>query len=190
MNALDLIKSRRSIGVVKPEMPPKEWIEQMLEAATWAPNHHQTEPWRFFVLTGTARNRLGEAMEEITKEGMPDPHSEESRKQLEKLRKNPLRAPVVIAVAASPSTSPKVVEVEEIEAVACAVQNMMLVAHQLGLGSVWRTGGITYHPKLKDFFGLGERDLLLGFVYVGFPDMTAKPKSRTPYSEKTVWMES
>ncbi|MCK9927534.1 nitroreductase family protein, partial [Frankia sp. Mgl5] len=140
MDLWDAITTRRSIGLVKQELPLRESIERMLEAATWAPNHHLTEPWRFFVLTGDARVRLGEAMAEIAKARLADPDTEESRKKIEKQKENPLRAPVVIAVAVAPSERENVEELEEIEAVACGVQNMLLTAHSLGLGAVWRTG--------------------------------------------------
>lgn len=59
---LEAIRARRSAGRVRAECPPKALIEQLLEAATWAPNHRLTEPWRFFVLAGEAREELGEAI--------------------------------------------------------------------------------------------------------------------------------
>ncbi len=190
MDVFQAIKGRRSIGVVKSKMPPRELIERLLDAAVWAPTHHHTEPWRFFVLTGEARNRLGEAMAQIVAAQLDDSTSEEAHKRLERERQKPLRAPVVIAVAASLSDQPNLPEIEEIEAVACAVQNMMLAAHALGLGTVWRTGEITYEPALRSFFGLGERDRLLGFVYVGYPDMPQREGKRTPFSQKTVWWDA
>lgn len=185
----EAIRGRRSVGVVKDEMPPREAIEKMLEAATWAPNHHHTEPWKFFVLTGQARHRLGEAMAEALAAKLDDPNTPEARAQLERMRKNPLRAPVIIAVAVSPSDDPRVIELEEIEAVACAVQNMLLAAHALGLGAIWRTGAICYDPRLKPFFGLSEREKLLGFVYVGYPAGPQPVGKRTPFAQKTVWMD-
>lgn len=190
LNVLEAIKSRRSIGVVKPEEPPRELIEQILEAATWAPNHHRTEPWLFFVLTGKARERLGMAMAEISI-GSLSPQEQsgpEAEQRREKELKKPLRAPVVIAVAVNPATADNIEEVEEMEAVACSVQNMLLTAHALGLGAIWRTGKICYHPQLKTFFGLTGKQQLLGFVYIGYPAMEPRPAVRTPYQEKTVWM--
>src|SRR5688572_4081782 len=59
---LRAIRERRSIGIVRPDAVPRPVIEQVLEAAVWAPNHHLTQPWRFFVLTGKAREELGDAM--------------------------------------------------------------------------------------------------------------------------------
>lgn len=190
MELWEAIKGRRSIGKVKPELPPKKYIETMLEAANWAPSHYRTEPWRFFVLTGTARERLGEAMAAIVKDTLAQPDSPESLGRLQKEKNKPLRAPVVIAVATRSSDDARVIEVEQVEAVACAVQNMMLVAHELGLGTIWRTGGITYEPRLKEFFNLKPEEQLLGFVYVGYPDQAVKPGVRKPVSEKTIWMES
>lgn len=189
MDVWQAIRGRRSVGVMKPDAPPREWIEQILEAATWAPSHHRTEPWRFFVLTGEARKRLGEVIADIVRERLNDSEMDEAKAQLERERNKPLRAPVIIAVAVSPSDDPKVMELEELEAVACAVQNMMLAAHALGLGTIWRTGQIAYEPRLRTFFGLTGREKLLGFVYVGFPKGPLPEGKRIPVAEKTVWME-
>jgi nitroreductase len=189
MDLWEALRGRRSIGVVREDMPPREAIEKMLEAATWAPNHFLTEPWRFFVLTGEARVRLGEAMAAIVAARMENPADPEAQRKLEKQRQNPLRAPVVIAVAVQPSVQERVIRQEEIEAVACAVQNMLLAAHGLGLGAIWRTGDVTYEPELKTFFGLNDDAQLLGFVYVGYPQVNKKPSPRTPFSEKTVWLD-
>jgi nitroreductase len=190
MDLWQAMRERRSIGMVKQDMPPREHIERMLEAATWAPNHFHTEPWRFYVLTGDARVRLGEAMAAIVAAKEEKPDDPDVQRKLERQRQNVLRAPVLIAVAVSPAEQERVVLIEEIEAVACSVQNMLLAAHGLGLGAIWRTGDITYQPELKKFFGLHEQEQLLGFIYVGYPQVDKKPPKRTPYTEKTVWMES
>jgi len=99
--------TRRSIGRFKPEPPPRELIEKILEAGTWAPTHHLTEPWRFFVLTGRARERLGEVMAQALAEELPDPNSQESKAKIDAERQRPLGAPVIIAVAASPKQGSK-----------------------------------------------------------------------------------
>jgi nitroreductase len=62
VQVLNTIKRRRSVGHVSREQPSQEEIERLLEAATYAPSHHITEPWRFFVLTGSARAALGDVM--------------------------------------------------------------------------------------------------------------------------------
>lgn len=190
VDLFEAIKTRRSIGKVKPEPVEKERVEKILESATWAPNHYKTEPWRFFVLTGEGRRPLGRVLAEISKEEMDDPTTEENQKKLQKAMEKPFRAPVVIGVAVTPSEAPKVIRIEEIGAVAAGIQNMLLTAHGLGLGAIWRTGKATYHPKMKELLGLKEKDEVLGFVYVGACDPWPPTKTRTPFQEKTTWIDS
>ena len=185
---INAIKTRRSIGKVKPDSVPKEMVETILEAGTWAPCHHQTEPWRFFVLTGDARKGLGNIFAQIAKGKMTEPITEEDQKRLDRECNKPLRAPVIITVAVEPSDNSKVFIQEEFAAVHAAVQNMLLAAHSLGLGAVWRTGGICYEPEVKQFFGLTGKSELVGFIYIGYPDMK-KEGRRKPFSEVTKWME-
>jgi nitroreductase len=189
MSLLEKIRRRRSIGHVKPDMPPREWIEQMLEAAVWAPNHHHTEPWRFHVLTGEARHKLGVIFAEIELEKLENKDDPVTRLIAEKAAAKPLRAPVVITAIVEPQEGPKVEEIEEICAVAAGIQNMLLVADELGLGAIWRSGDAVKHPKTRQFFGVPDKGHILGFIYVGYPDMPEREGVRTPHQEKTVWHE-
>ncbi|MDQ0253462.1 nitroreductase [Evansella vedderi] len=184
------IHERRSIGKVKSDPVEKEKIEKMLEAATWAPNHHHTEPWKFFVLSGEGRRPLGRVLAEIAKESMDDPTTTENQEKLKKAAEKPFRAPVIITVAVTPSDNPKVIPIEEVAAVSAAIQNMLLAAHAQGLGAIWRSGKPAYHPKMKELFGLREQDEVLGFVYVGYSDMPERQGKRTSFTEKTTWVDS
>ncbi|SMO73549.1 nitroreductase family protein [Melghirimyces algeriensis] len=183
------IRTRRSIGKVSENLPERELIEKILEAARWAPNHHMTQPWKYFVLTGDARTRLGEVMKEIKAESMTEDEKRDSTDRLEREAKKPLRAPVLIAAAVTPSDDPKVEEIEEVCAVAAGIQNALLMAHALGLGAIWRTGKPTYHPRMKQFFGLKERDTLLGFLYIGYPAIQPKERPRSSLEEKVEWWD-
>ena len=184
------IRERRSQGTVRPERPPREAIELILEAATWAPNHRLTEPWRFVVLAGEARRDFGRVLAEAQarRAERDGRDAAEAAKAAEKAARKPLRAPVVIAVAVEPAAGPKIVEIEEVAAGAAAVQNMLLAAQALGLATIWRTGEPTYDPAVKAFFGLRPADHLLGFVYVGFPDGPAPARDRTPADALTRWL--
>ena len=113
MNILDAIKTRRSIPIVKDEAVPKDLIEKVLEAGTYAPNHFRTEPWRFFVLTGNGRVKLGETFAEITTSQLEEKDADSSKAKVERSKKNPLRAPVVIAVGVEPSDKHNVILKEE-----------------------------------------------------------------------------
>lgn len=189
MNVMDAIQSRRSIGKVKPDPVEPEVIRTLLEAASWAPNHHNTEPWRFFVMTGEGRRVLGRAYADIAIENASDKSEAELAELRAKNESKAFRAPAVIAVAAIPSGSPKVPFVEELAAVHAAVQNMLLAAHALGLGSIWRTGEPTYHSRMRKAFGLNEDDQVVGFVYLGYPEMAERKAARTPLEQKTVWLD-
>src|SRR5579884_2362079 len=111
---LDALRARRSISRVLPDDLPRETIETIIESAGWAPNHYKTEPWRFVVISGEARDRFGDAMAESLRRRLPAPDSEDCRAMIEKERGKPLRAPVIIVVAVEPSDLPKVKEIEEI----------------------------------------------------------------------------
>jgi nitroreductase len=185
---LTALRERRSSGRVQQTPPPRATIEQLLDAATWAPNHRLTEPWRFVVLTGDARGELGAVMAAAQQRAANGVAPTEE--QLARTRAKPLRAPVIIAVAAEPAQRANVVEIEEIAAVAAATQNLLLAAHALGLGAIWRTGDAAYDPAVKAFLGLAPECHLLGFVYVGYPDTApAAPRAaRTPATALTRWL--
>ncbi|WP_055106740.1 nitroreductase family protein [Paenibacillus ihumii] len=188
MDVMEAIHSRRSIGKVKPDKIPVETIERILEAGTWAPNHKHTEPWKFFVLRGKGRERLGHALADIMREGMENPDSPEAKESLDKAFAKAFRAPVIIAAAVTPADKPGVIELEEYGAVFAAIQNMLLATYSLGLGAVWRTGEPCYHRMMNEAFGLRPQDKMLGFIYLGVSDMGELKGRREDFRSKTVWI--
>jgi nitroreductase len=188
MDVIDAIKTRRSIGKVKDDLVPSDCIEKILEAGTYAPNHYRTEPWRFFVISGDSRKKLGAVLEEIARIENTDLDPDEWNKKAEKARNNPLRAPVIIAVGVEPADKKNVIVKEEYAAVCSAIQNMLLTAHSLGLGAIWRTGAVTYQNKVKEFFGLTPKGDMAGFIYIGYPDLTPKSVMKKGFEDFTVWM--
>ncbi|WP_199615260.1 nitroreductase family protein [Paenibacillus alkalitolerans] len=185
MNLIDVIRTRRSIGRVKEDDIDRGVIQQLLDAAVCAPNHKRTVPWKFFVMAGKGRSRLGHAYAEIYRADHPD--ADEAA--LEKQRAKAYRAPVVIAAACVPSKAASVIELEEYAAVYAAIQNLLLAAHSLGLGAIWRTGEPAYSTLMNQAFGLDSRAKVLGLIYIGIPDMEPPRISCTPAAEKTVWIE-
>jgi nitroreductase len=169
---------------------PREIVERVIESGTWGPNHRRTCPWRFVVLTGGARNDLGDVMAEAYRRQQPDAFAVVTEEQLEKERNKPLCAPVVIAVFAVPSDNPRVIEIEEVEAVAAGVQNMLLTAQALGLGAMWRTGDSAYDDSVKAHLGFTPRDHLVAFVYLGYPDLIPPLRRDDGAGQFTRWMES
>ncbi|WP_102346346.1 nitroreductase family protein [Bacillus sp. Marseille-P3661] len=189
MDIFDAIKTRRSIGKVKEDPVPKELIEKILETGTFAPNHHRTNPWRFYVLTGQGRERLGDVLAEVGMSQLSQDELVNNQAKIDRLKKNPLRAPVIIAVGVEPSDKTNVIIQEEFAAVHSCVQNMLLAAHSLGLGAVWRTGAQCYHPMVRDFFKLSDKGEIVAFIYIGYPDKEPPTANKTHYSQFTTWIE-
>ncbi len=187
MSVFEAIRNRRSVGLMKPDLPPREKIERILQAGTFAPNHHEVEPWRFVVLAGTARQELGELMAESLAQKLDETESEKSLAALNKERNKPLRAPVLIVAASTQPHQPKVRDIENVEAVAAAVQNMLLVAEEEGLSAIWRTGDPAYNPKIKAFFGLEPHEHIVAIIYLGFAAVPKPERFPGPFQLKTEW---
>ena len=186
-----LIRHRRSIYPIQysGEMVKKEVITEMLENATWAPTHKLSQPWRFVVFTGDGLRRLADFMSSLYKK-VTEADGTFEEKKFKMLSTKPLMASHIIALGMVRDGKERLPEIEEIEAVASAAQNMQLTAAAHGLGSYWGSGGITYFEEAKEFFGLGPKDKLLGFMYVGTPKEGRWPRSkRKPLEEKVVWVE-
>ncbi|HEX7736897.1 MAG TPA: nitroreductase [Ktedonobacteraceae bacterium] len=188
MSIIETIARRRGIGKMTAERPTRAQIEQILGAATHAPNHHNAQPWRFIVLAGQARAELGATMAEALLARVGDLPAENGPAILEKERNKLLRAPVVIVAAAEYPRQSGVLEIENVEAVAAAVQNMQLAAEELGLASMWRTGDAAYDPRVKQWLGLNPEDHIVAFLYLGYPAIPAQERHPIPCTEKTNWL--
>ncbi len=185
----ELIKSRRSVfprQFVKGKHIPDEIIMQLLENANWAPNHKNTEPWRFHIFTGAGLKKFATFQAELYKK-----KSGENFKQdrYEKLLNNPLEASHIISIGMKRSVEISIPEVEEIAAVACAIQNIYLSTTVYGIGGYWTTGGVTFDEEAKEFFGLGKQDKLLGFFYLGYIETPSVQGKRGAIENKTVWVK-
>lgn len=186
MEIFEAIHGRVTIKNFKQDAVPREMIEKILSAAVQAPNHHKVRPWRFVVLTGSGRNKLGDVFAASFLERNPATPAE----GLSKPRSLPLRAPVVIAVAADKSLDPKIDEIENISAASAACMNILLAAHALGLGATWRSGNWVHDVKVKEFLGFAADQNILGFIYIGFPEFVPEAYVRLGFEDRVVWVNS
>lgn len=174
MDVYDALRFRRSAKTFGDRAPSREVLERIVEAATWAPNHRTTEPWRFAVLQGDARVRFGEALVE----DLAEP------KAVEALRTKVVRAPVLIVVSQHrpPGTLENAeLDLEDYGATCAAVQNLLVAAHAEGLAAKWSTGDMATAPAAFAHLGLSEADRIVALVYLGIPE-TNEPTEprRTP----------
>jgi nitroreductase len=187
-SAIDaLIRSRRSTfpkQLVSGKKIPDETVLRILENATWAPTHGRTEPWFFVVYTGEGLRRLGNFQSELYKN--EEPNFKEDK--YIKLKEQPLLASHIIAICMKRTENTRIPEIEEVAAVACAVENIYLSLNAYGIGGYWTTGGPTYLENAKTFFGLGPADKLLGFFYLGYIALPSPAGTRKPLSEKMKWV--
>lgn len=161
-------------------------IMQILENATWAPNHGQTEPWYFTVYSGEGLKILADFQSDLYRKTAGEAFKEN---KYQKLRDQPLKASHIIAIGMKRTLHKSIPEIEDIEAVACAVENIYLSVAAYGLGGYWTTGGITYIEEAKSFFGLEESDKLLGFFYIGHVAIPSAKGKRKPLDEKVRWVK-
>jgi len=181
-----IIKTRRSI---KPVMMngkriPDYQVHSLLELADWAPTHGFTEPWRFTVYSNPPEFCSQHA--ELYKQNTSAADFAEA--VYNNLSHQGDKVSHIILVSVKRGGLPKIPVIEEIEAVACAIQNILLGATALNIASYWGTGGMILKPAMKDFLCLGEEDHVAGAVYLGYTD-ELPTGSRTVQLEKKIKWE-
>ncbi len=187
-----LMRRRRSIKPVDLDavrVVDKTLLLELLENATWAPTHGLTEPWRFIVFQGASRQTLAEALQTIYQQTTPAAEFREDK--FKKMGENPLLAPVIIACVMVRSSGGKVPEIEEREALACALQNLMLSATAAGLASFWSSPPVLGTAEFQGYLGIRSEDRCVGLMYLGWPKAGLNwPRSvRQPVATKIVWNE-
>jgi nitroreductase len=164
MEAIEALLTRKSAVKLGEPTPPSTVVDTALQAALRAPDHGRLRPWRFILVSGAARERLGTLMADSLVARKPDTAPAE----IERERGKPMRAPLIIIVAAVIETDhPKIPEVEQVLSAGAAAQNIMLAFHAMGYGCMWKTGGVAYDSGVKAAFGLAEADHIVGLLYAG-----------------------
>jgi len=163
--------------------PANADLDQILAAGVRAPDHGRLRPWRFLLIRGDARHRFGDVLAESLKRRKED--LSESALQTE--HDKALRAPLIIVVVAAVRGNAKVPVIEQIVSAGAAAQNMLLAAHALGFGGFWRTGDAAYDDPVKQSFGLGADDQIVGFLYIGHIETPGRPKTPDPVGVVEEW---
>lgn len=183
MNAIDLIKARRTIRKFRPDPIPDEVINQILEAAVWAPSHRNSQPWEFAVIGPQTRNRLNQlyrkTMEEnvLSNPDLPPP----ARQGILSLMEDFGGAPYMVAVLSRPPQD----HLEALEnpiTAGVAVQNMSLAAWDRGVGSVWLSIGA--NPQAREILQVKEGYQVVAVLALGYPEMTPPAPTREPFSNR------
>src|SRR5579864_2916193 len=168
MEVEDAIRTRRTHKAFAPEPVPRELLDELLELARWAPNHHLTNPWRFRVLGPAALARLKAAA------------GPEAAAKLD-------RAPTLVVVTALGSEDP-VQDQEDLCATACATYAVLLAAHGRGLAGYWRTPGV-----LRTRVGLEALDIpsdegFVALIHLGWSPQGKEPPERLPPTDYITYL--
>lgn len=172
----ELAGRRRSNLRIDPDRAvDPDLLERLIRTAATAPNHHRTNPWRFRIITGEGRRGLGEALASDL-DGESATAVDAAR--VAKARSKYLRAPVIVAVASRPGADP-LTTTENRDAVAAAIQTLLLAATDAGLASLWSTGAAVTSGSVARFCGFDPEDAIVGLIYLGWPtallDDTERP---------------
>ena len=168
MDAIENLTRRVSNPKLIEPGPNKEQWEIIMQSALRAPDHGKLRPWRFIRIEGQGRVHFGQLLHDIKqREGA-------EQRVLEKCLNAGLRAPVLVAVVAAIKPSEKIPVIEQECSAAAAANSMVLAAHALGLAAIWRSGWACFHREVCTALGLSEQEKLVGYVYIGSPEIEAK----------------
>lgn len=163
MDALELLLNRHSCPRLAEPAPAGEALDAIFNAGLRAPDHGALTPWEFIVFGGEQRDALGQILARAAQARGED------EDKVEKARLAPLRAPLVIAVAARVKPSDKVPPLEQHLSAGCAVMAMQMAAQAQGFNGMWRSGWFIFDRQVHQELGLAEDDQLVGFLYLGTP---------------------
>ena len=179
MEALAAIQTRNSVSRLSGKVSPDD-LEKMISSGIRAPDHGMLRPWRITVIQGESLKKLGK----LFSDAKLDKDPETPQMTLDKLRSNPLRAPLILGVCAKISSESKIPEIEQVLSAGAVAQNILNSAHALGYGAIWRTGEMAYSDLVKKGLGLEKSDKIIGFIYIGQID--GKTKNLPKVDEKKV----
>jgi nitroreductase len=165
----EAIRTRRTIKAYAPRPVPREVLDELLELARWAPNHHLTEPWRFRVVGPRALEALKAAA------------GPEAAAKLD-------RAPTLVVASARLSGDP-VQDEEDLHATACATYAILLGAHARGLAGYWRTPEVLRTPAGRAAVGLRDDERFVALVHLGDARQGKEPPPRAPVRDFVRYLE-
>jgi nitroreductase len=185
MHISDAITIRRSTKRFTDRSVTREEIAALLQAAVHAPNHHLTQPWRFYVLGPDARYAYGLALGD--RKARKIENADAAQAMREKVAAEHRALPAMIAVAVVNNDNAEIRE-EDYAAVMMGIQNLSLTAVSMGLGTHIKTGAVMSDPVARAATGVAENERIIALVNVGEPTETPVPSTRRPASELTTWL--
>jgi nitroreductase len=182
----NIIKSRRTTkpSLMNGKKIPDEQVHALLALADWAPTHAYSEPWRFIVFAGEQVNQFSKQHALLYQQFTPADKFLQSK--FDSIIANGDKASHLI-VCYMKRSNEKLPVMEELAAVSCAVQHILLGATALGIASIWSTGGMVLHQAMKNYLELANADEIVGQLYLGYSDEVIDGKRKIALQEKVSW---
>jgi nitroreductase len=185
MRLSEAIQQRRTIKRFTNRAVSRDEIEVLISAATAGPNHRLTQPWRFYVLGPEARHGYGLALGDRKARKLEDPAAAQAMRETVAAEHRAL--PAMLAVAMVTNENAEIRE-EDYAAVMMGVENLLLAAVEMGLGTALKTGAVMDDPAARRAAGVREGERVVVVVNIGEPAEVPPPKRREPASTMTTWM--
>ena len=185
----DLIRTRRNTKQFADREVEADLIGRIIEAATWAPNHRHTEPWRFVVLPrgSKARAEVASLVHDWTYENVKNPNPKRRVESAKLVRDEVLAIPAMVYIYSVPGDDDEVTQ-ENYAAACCAAQNMQLAAHALGLAVGWSTGRTCKCEGVHRAIGADPEWQVVGAFSIGYPEST-QTAERAPVTDVATWLD-
>ncbi|MBZ6075505.1 nitroreductase family protein [Microvirga puerhi] len=163
--SLARLQQRRSVParwLAAPGPSPAE-IDTLLTVAARVPDHGKLIPWRFIMIEGEGRHRLGDALARAFKADQPDADAE----KVDAERGRFTHAPLVVAVVSRVTPHVKIPDWEQILSAGAVCMNLLNAATAMGYGAVWLTGWAAFDRRVLDALGLSPEERIAGFIHIG-----------------------
>jgi nitroreductase len=180
---LALLHDRRSRPSLTAPGPDPDDLQEILRAAATAPDHGRLRPWRVIVVDESAREALGDTFAAAHADRDPTAGAVE----LARTRMKALRAPMIVVVVSSPRPHPKIQTWEQRASAVCAAHGIVLAAHALGFGAMWRSGWYGNARKVRAHLGLADGEHVTAWIYLGTP-AGPPPAPRPTYLPPITWL--
>lgn len=161
----EVLRGRRTINLYLQTPVPSALLHEAIESAVWAPNHHVTEPWHFYLLGDTTKERCLDLCHDIV-------FAKKSKDAADFKRDSWSEKPGWLVVSCRRSED-DLMQQEDYAATSAAIQNLMLYLWKAGVGCKWTTGPITRDPRFLDIVGIDDdKEFVVGLIWYGYPKLT------------------
>lgn len=175
----EVLRGRRTIELFLHTAVPRQLVDEAIEVATWAPNHHVTEPWHFYSIGSETKERCLDLCRKLVT-------AKKGEKAADFKRQSWSEKPGWLVVTCRRSDD-ELLQNEDYAACCAAVQNLMLYLWKAGVGCKWTTGDITRTSEFMDIIGIdAAEEFVVGLIWYGYPKMTPTQSRKSADEVHTV----